>query len=136
MEETPGPADEPLEWLKRARGNLVRAQQPLAGSYLEDLCFDAEQAAEKAIKAVLLRIGVPFPYTHDLARLLSMVETAGEQIPAEVREADALTVFATTTRYPGTYEPVETEEYDAAVATAISVVEWAERTVQRLRPQS
>jgi HEPN domain-containing protein len=30
--------------------------------YLEDLCFLAQQAAEKAIKAVLIKRGVAFPY--------------------------------------------------------------------------
>jgi HEPN domain-containing protein len=30
--------------------------------YLEDLCFDAQQAAEKAIKAVFIAPGERFPY--------------------------------------------------------------------------
>ena len=47
------PPDDPREWLNRARSNLVQAQTRLAGVYLEDLCFAAQQAAEKAIKAVL-----------------------------------------------------------------------------------
>jgi HEPN domain-containing protein len=47
------PPDDPREWINRARSNLVRAQTTLPGVYLEDLCFDAQQAAEKAIKAVL-----------------------------------------------------------------------------------
>jgi HEPN domain-containing protein len=44
----------PLTWLARARSNLKLAR--LGGSqpeiFLEDLCFDAQQAAEKALKAV------------------------------------------------------------------------------------
>jgi hypothetical protein len=48
------PPDDPREWINRARSNLVRAQTTLPGVYLEDLCFDAQQAAEKAIKAVLI----------------------------------------------------------------------------------
>ncbi|HEX5416749.1 MAG TPA: HEPN domain-containing protein [Chloroflexota bacterium] len=48
------PAGTPEEWLRRARSNLLRAQQPRPeGVYWEDLCFDAQQAAEKAIKALL-----------------------------------------------------------------------------------
>jgi len=44
--------DDPLEWLNRARSNLARAKADirLSDVYLEDLCFDAQQAAEKAIK--------------------------------------------------------------------------------------
>ncbi|TAK24195.1 MAG: HEPN domain-containing protein [Chloroflexota bacterium] len=44
--------DEPREWLNRSRSNLMRARRVEVGIYLEDLCFDAQQAAEKAIKAV------------------------------------------------------------------------------------
>jgi len=56
MPPAPRPPDDPHEWLRRARSNLARAQADirLAGVYLEDLCFDAQQAAEKAIKAVLI----------------------------------------------------------------------------------
>ena len=56
-------ADDPIEWLNRARSNLARAKADsrIPNVYLEDLCFDAQQAAEKAIKAVLLNLGVRFP---------------------------------------------------------------------------
>ena len=56
-------ADDPIEWLNCARSNLARAKADsrIPNVYLEDLCFDAQQAAEKAIKAVLLNLGVRFP---------------------------------------------------------------------------
>jgi HEPN domain-containing protein len=52
--------DEPREWLNRARSNLAKARNTpqVFEIYLEDLCFDAQQAAEKAIKAVLIHLGV------------------------------------------------------------------------------
>lgn len=52
------PPDDPREWLNRARGNLLRAKALLPGVYLEDLCFDAQQATEKSIKGVLLAHGI------------------------------------------------------------------------------
>ena len=64
------PPDDPREWINRARSNLVRAQAMLPGVYLEDLCFDAQQAAEKAIKAVLIARGAVFPPIHDLAKVM------------------------------------------------------------------
>ena len=67
------PPDDPIEWLNRARSNLTRAKARLEGVYLEDLCFDAQQAAEKAIKALLIARGVEFPYVHDLSRLLTVL---------------------------------------------------------------
>ena len=95
------PPDDPREWLNRARSNLVRAQATLPGVYLEDLCFDAQQAAEKAIKAVLIARGVDFPPIHDLAGLLTILGQTGETIPPAIADAARLTRFAVATRYPG-----------------------------------
>jgi hypothetical protein len=39
-------------------------------------CFDAQQAAEKAIKAVFMAQGLAFPYIHDLGRLLTVLAQA------------------------------------------------------------
>lgn len=98
----------------------------LPGVYLEDLCFDAQQATEKAIKAVLLALGVDFPPIHDLAGLLTILGQAGEPIPPAIADAARLTRFAVATRYPGVTEPVTGEEYQRAVAIANVVVQWAE----------
>ncbi|MGB9825381.1 MAG: HEPN domain-containing protein [Desulfofundulus sp.] len=45
-------------WLRRARSNLERARlgRVSEGILYEDLCFDAQQAAEKALKAVLVQL--------------------------------------------------------------------------------
>ena len=60
------PPDDPREWLNRARSNLVRARNRIHGAYLEDLCFDAQQAAEKAIKGRIDRVRYCISYVHDL----------------------------------------------------------------------
>ncbi len=125
------PPDDPREWLNRARSNLLQAQIDQEGVYLEDLCFHAQQAAEKAIKALLIRRRVEFPYVHDLATLLTLLERADVEVPAEVREAETLTPFAVFARYPGFDSPVSHEEYRHALAIAESVVRWAECHVLR-----
>lgn len=133
MPPAPRPPDDPHEWLRRDRSNLARAQADirLAGVYLEDLCFDAQQAAEKAIKAVLIGRSIRFPYVHDLTVLLGLVEQGGTAVPEAVREAGRLTRFAVVTRYPGIAEPVTQEEYERAVAIAEAVIDWAGKTVRR-----
>src|ERR1043165_1699002 len=90
------PPDDPIEWLNRAVANLERSKAdiPLTHVYFEDFCFDAQQAAEKAIKAVLLSLGIRFPYIHDLSELLDLVADSGTKIPKRVREAYRLTRFA------------------------------------------
>ena len=88
------------------------SENRIPGAYLEDLCFEAQQAAEKAVKAVLISRDIEYPYVHDLARLLSMLEDAGESVPCVVRKAEELTPYALITRYPG--PAVTTPEYLAA----------------------
>jgi HEPN domain-containing protein len=123
------PPDDPREWLNRARSNLVRAQTTLPGVYLDDLCFDAQQAAEKAVKAVLIARGVDFPIIHDLSRLLTLLGQSGETIPPAIADATDLTRFAVVTRYPSVAEPVTAEEHRRTAAIAEAVVKWAERRV-------
>jgi len=80
------PPDDPGDYLNRAWSSLTKARTGAAfpGIYLEDLCFDAQQAAEKAMKAVLLHLGVRIPYIHDLSVLLTRVEQAGQAVPEPV----------------------------------------------------
>ncbi|HEC36210.1 MAG TPA: HEPN domain-containing protein [Anaerolineae bacterium] len=127
------PPDDPREWLNRARSNLAQARggAQIAGVYLEDLCFNAQQAAEKGIKAVLIQYGIEFPYVHDLAELLGLVKQAVQEIPGEVQQAARLTRYAVVTRYPGLLEPVTREQYEQAVALAEEVVHWAQEIIER-----
>ena len=121
------PSDNPREWMNRAQSNLALAKNRIPHAYLEDFCFNAQQAAEKAIKAVMVLRGIEFPYIHDLARLMSMLEASGETIPDPLRRAAALTRFAAQTRYPSLDEPVAEQEYAEAIAEA--VLRWAEERI-------
>ena len=120
------PPDDPREWMNRARSNLALASNRIPGTYLEDLCYEAQQAAEKAIKAVMIKRGIEFPYVHDLGRLLSILESVGESIPEEIYEAALLTKYAWEGRYPGVIEPVSGQDYAEAIRIAEAVVRWAE----------
>jgi HEPN domain-containing protein len=115
--------------LNRARSNLSRAKSRIPEVYLEDLCFDAQQAAEKAVKALLVKKGVAFPYVHDIAHLLSLAEQTGVQLPETVRRAEDLTRYAVVTRYPGLAEPVTESHYRDAIVSAEAVVRWAEKEI-------
>ena len=42
---------------------------------------------------MLIRLVVEFPYVHDLAHLLSLLEEAGEDVPYMVRKAEELTPY-------------------------------------------
>lgn len=120
------PPDDPREWVNRAKSNLALAKHRVPDAYLEDLCFEAQQGAEKAIKAVLIRRGIEFPYVHDLAQLLSLLEEECVAVPSEIRKAAELTPFAVITRYPGTARPITEQDHERALAIAAAVVQWAE----------
>lgn len=93
-------ASDPREWLARARSNFAQVSEARAEVDLEDLCFNEQQAAEKAIKGVMLHHRIDFPYTHDLDRLLSLLHKEGVAVPNPVATADELTRYAVLTRYP------------------------------------
>ena len=94
------------------------------------LCFHAQQAVEKSLKAVLLAHGMVFPYTHDLAQLITRVKHAGLPWPDALDAAAELSVYAVGTRYPGTYGDVTTDDYTQAMAMARQVVAWAEDLIR------
>jgi len=123
----PGSAE---DWLSRARGDLALARVPLPeGGYYEDLCFHAQQAAEKAIKSVYVKHGWTFRYVHDLDELLTGLKRREVDVPTSVEEATVLTPYAFEARYPSLAEPLTEEEYRRAVALAERVVHWAEKIV-------
>ncbi len=131
MPTTRLPPDDPREWLNRARSNLTKARNATPGVYLEDLCFDAQQAAEKAVEAVFIHRGERFPYVHDLNQLLQLLEDNGLSIPKYVREADQLSRYAVETRYPGLSAPVTPAKYRRALRIAEQVVRWAEAQIAK-----
>jgi HEPN domain-containing protein len=67
---------------------------------LETLCFHAQQAVEKCLKAVLVSRGIAPPATHNLKTLVERFPP-GLEVPAHVVDATVLTDYAVTARYPG-----------------------------------
>ncbi|MBF0362489.1 MAG: GNAT family N-acetyltransferase [Oligoflexia bacterium] len=119
-------------WLKRAKSNLARAKQSkIEDAVWEDYCFDAQQAAEKAIKAILIKRNIKFRFVHDIGELLTTLSNAGVVIPIEVEDAVALTVYAVESRYPGPFEEITEDEYLEAIKIAIEVVSWAQSEIDK-----
>ena len=121
--------DDSREWLRRARSNLLQAGEPRKGVYLEDLCFQAQQAAEKALKAVLIHLGLSVPHVHDIGVLISKLAKADQPVPEKLHQAVRLTDYAVQSRYPSPAEPVDDQEYDEVVTIARTVITWAEGIV-------
>ena len=125
----------PSDWIARARGDLALARAPLPeGGFYEDLCFHAQQAAEKALKAVYLHHGWLFRYVHDLEELVSGLERQGLAVPEDVKECLVLTTFASEMRYPHLSEPVTEAELRAAADLAERAICWAEAATRDRAP--
>lgn len=127
------PPTSPQAWLAHADSDLTLA---IAGknneSVLpEQICFHAQQAAEKALKAVLVHRRVDFPLTHDIEQLLQIAEHAGIDLPNDVSLAGTLTPYAVETRYPGFWQPITDPDVDEALGLAEQILVWAKRHVAK-----
>ena len=124
------PPDSAAEWLNRARSDLALAKSRCDDVYLEDLCFHAQQAVEKAIKAVFISYKWKFPYIHDLSALLTALLNHGMEIPARIQDCVVLTKFAVEGRYPGFGEALSEDEYQSSIATAEDVMIWVQTIIK------
>lgn len=117
-----------LRWLEKADHDLITARQTLAlqDGPTDTPCFHAQQAAEKALKAVLTCHQVVFPKIHDLMRLLDMSVLLFPALDAYRESLSELSDYAIDVRYPGDW--FEPSRNDAK--TALSV---AERIVSMVR---
>lgn len=92
-----------LEWIRFAQGELSAART-LADNRDDNLpamsAFHAQQAAEKAIKALLTAAQVPFQRDHDLSLLMRLVPSDRFPRIHEVGGLASLNPYAVATRYP------------------------------------
>lgn len=123
-------ATESRVWLERAESNLRLAQRGKGeGVFLEDLCFEAQQTAEKALKALLIEWSDDFPKVHSIGLLLERLEKY-TPVPNSLKEAVELTDYAVQLRYPGHYAPVSEEEYQHAIELAIRTLDWVKEKIK------
>lgn len=90
--------------------------------------FHAQQAVEKAFKAVLAAFGEDFPWTHDLRYLVERLDDIEAPPPSSLREVRVLAPWAVEFRYGETIDdPLDREQ---AVGLSVSALEWAESQVE------
>ena len=89
--------------------------------------FHAQQAVEKALKAVLASQGVVFRRTHDIAELLDLMQDSGLAEPPHASRLDELNPYAVEMRY-GLVEPGPLDRSGVA-AWVHAVLSWAKNLV-------
>lgn len=90
------------------------------GSLNRLTAYHLQQSVEKNLKAYLVFCGVDFPYTHNISVLLEFCEKHVE-VPSEINDAESLTPYAVSARYPGEDEEVSKQEVLEAFEIAMTV---------------
>ena len=106
-------------WVEKAEGDFATAGRELraAGSPNYDaVCFHAEQAVEKLMKALLIHLGVTPPRTHDLSALDRLLPPVCPGWSWPVEDFRFLTRAAVDFRYPG--ESADKKEASEALEAA------------------
>lgn len=121
----------PEEWLAHAASDLRLARIAAGDAAVrpEQACFHAQQAAEKAVKAVIRMRGAEFPLTHDLDLLFRLAEEAGCRIPDAIQEAGMLTPYAVEAHYPGFQDEITDTDVSDAIRMAEAVFQWAQAEI-------
>ena len=128
-------------WLRQAHSDLAMAIYASEGGFHAQACYACSQAAEKALKAVLLALDQEPERTHSIERLLSALESLGiETAPLRQLPLKALQRMSTASRYPdGDEAPIDLfDERDGALALQVAraVVAFADRQLGGLvQPQ-
>jgi HEPN domain-containing protein len=91
--------------------------------------FLAQQAIEKALKAVLTARDVQFERSHDIDYLCDLIESAGLTLTPELKSAVALTPWAVEFRYADPYDVAPLDRTEA-LTTVAAVREWAIETIK------
>lgn len=119
-------------WLKQAERDLRKACNDLQTEDWDSAAFWSQQAAEKALKALLLNSGIPHR-GHELLELASTIESElGIVTSAIEKDLRELTIHYTVARYPDAanalpYELYDEEKAKELVERARRVVEWVKR---------
>ena len=88
-------------WLKQAENDLSMAELAQSGGFFAQACYHSSQAAEKALKGLLLALGEEPPRSHSLERLVDALAKAG--LPVDQLRSLQLKVLSrmtTSSRYP------------------------------------
>ena len=108
------------QWLDRARKNLTGGELLLKEAFedYENVGFQAQQAAERFIKAFLVRHQIEFPKTHDIALLRQLVAHVNPELSEKLVRADTLTPYGVEFPYPEDFLSVSRNEAEKALRLA------------------
>ena len=126
------------DWIRQARRDLEAAEHQLAGKFYEWACFLAQQAAEKAIKAVFQKLGAE-AFGHSVAGLLSSLPEKFRPSRELIDLAKELDKAYIPTRYPNAhpegapYELYTRAEAERLIGYARKVIKFCENILSEVQ---
>lgn len=117
--------DEVLNWLAEARADLRHAEASIGIGDHNWACFAAQQAGEKALKALVLHALGEYPRGHDLVKLYRKVK---DSIVLSEGALAKLSTYYTIARYPNAgmerpSEEISKEQAEEAISIARGVLD-------------
>jgi HEPN domain-containing protein/predicted nucleotidyltransferase len=116
-------------WLRYAEEDLQMAERTAEGRGFAPrwACFLAQQAAEKALKGMLIAHRIDFPPTHDLERLQDLAPSGRvTKLDVDLRR---LSRWSTRGRYPGDWGEATQADAREAIAAARALVDAAREDI-------
>ena len=123
---------EALMWLKQAESDLRKALNDLVTGDWDSAAFWSRQAADKALKALLVEHGLVYR-GRELLEMADLVEKELNIDVGEIRNLlRDLTIHYVVSRYPNAANAVPADLYTRDIAESLvekarRVVEWAKR---------
>ena len=120
-------------WIANAEKDLKWAERMLEEGDYDYSAFHSQQAAEKALKALIIAQGKHPPRTHDIEVLLNTLRSSGLDVRLLDRlGAEELTKYAVEARYPDFEETVTEGEAEKALHLAETVLRWAKEKLEEM----
>ncbi len=120
--------------LKKAGNDLIAARATLETHHATDtVCFHAQQAVEKSLKAILALHDVAYPWRHDLGELLRLTTPLFPEIAPYQERIIKMAPFAVEIRYDAAFEPTFPVASEA-FQTAVEIHALIEKMVEKARP--
>jgi HEPN domain-containing protein len=99
---------------RKARTDPIAMKACQRAGAPEAACFHAQQAAEMAMKAVILSRDFDFPHTHDILTLVELVVPIDNRFKRFLKAGETLTPYAVKVRYDMRLSPTKGDAQKAA----------------------
>jgi len=122
-------------WMRQANSDWAVAELTAQQGFHSQACYHYGQAAEKALKGLLISLGSLPPYSHALDKLVNSLEAEGLDVtPLRSLHLKALSRMNSETRYPSDSEApadrFDAKDSEQARSAAAEVMAYAQTTIR------